>query len=649
MSTTPKKPNRLSINDISLEGFLPTLSENYLKEELLKIGGNAFSFNQNYIKHISWFLNKKSIDLKNISSCSEAFYIFNNNLEEIPRCYCGKPVKFQSMGRGYAKTCSKQCNNRSKENNNKRKQTFLKKYGCECPFSSNIIKEKIKKTKSNNNSFGSYYYSMQNDIPQNFIPDISKHELLKILKNLGGSVFYRKPNLMDSLKYYIFKNGIDFKKIYTAAEAFFIFKNNITNIPICECGKRVNFNNFEQRYLKFCGSVCAGQSLNVIRKREETFLHKYGVKNFSHTSKFQTTVVNEMRTKAYNTAIEKFSNIIKPRFNKDMFKGKYKEHIYDWVCLRCNKNFSSSFFSSTTDHPICPNCDPKYSDLELFVKNILDKNGIFFEHKNRKILSSKKELDFYLEKYNLGIEINGLYFHNESMCSNDYHLKKTEDAESQGLQLIHIFTDEIYNTPKIVESRIKNILKLNRYKIFARRCEIRNIDAKITQKFLDKYHIQGSLKSPIRLGMFFKNRLVAVMTFSSLRNSLGHKVKEIGEYEMTRFCTISNFNIIGGASKILKYFEKKYNPKKLISYADRRWSKGNLYKILGFSFSHNTNPNYFYTRDFENRLHRFGFQKHLLSKKLENFDPNKTEHQNMLDHGFVRIYDCGSMKFEKTY
>mgnify|MGYP000079248993 CR=1 FL=1 len=45
---------------------------------------------------------------------------------------------------------------------------------------------------------------------------------------------------------------------------------------------------------------------------------------------------------------------------------------------------------------------------------------------------------------------------------------------------------------------------------------------------------------------------------------------------------------------VLKHFIKTYQPKEIISYADRRWSTGNLYDVLGFKFSHNSNPNYFY-------------------------------------------------------
>ena len=35
--------------------------------------------------------------------------------------------------------------------------------------------------------------------------------------------------------------------------------------------------------------------------------------------------------------------------------------------------------------------------------------------------------------------------------------------------------------------------------------------------------------------------------------------------------------------KLLKYFERNYKPKSIITYADRSYSQGNMYKQLGFN------------------------------------------------------------------
>jgi hypothetical protein len=155
--------------------------------------------------------------------------------------------------------------------------------------------------------------------------------------------------------------------------------------------------------------------------------------------------------------------------------------------------------------------------------------------------------------------------------------------------------------------------------------------------------MQGPVGSSIKLGLFYKNRLVAVMTFNGGRYATGHKKKDT-EFELVRYCTIKNFTIVGGAGKLLKYFKSNYSPTIIYSYADRRWSDGNLYTKLGFDFHSNTPPNYWYTKDFRKRLNRLKFQKNKLVNSV-NYSSQKTEETIMKEDGYYRTWDCGSKKF----
>lgn len=119
---------------------------------------------------------------------------------------------------------------------------------------------------------------------------------------------------------------------------------------------------------------------------------------------------------------------------------------------------------------------------------------------------------------------------------------------------------------------------------------------------------------------------------------------------MLRFCCKQGYHIPGAAGKLLKYFEKTYSPKSLVTYADKRWSSGNIYYKLGFNFIRNSPPNYWYFKDRTDvLLSRVNFQKHKLKDKFEKFDPLKSEVKNMKDNGYYRIFDCGNMVFEKIY
>jgi len=133
------------------------------------------------------------------------------------------------------------------------------------------------------------------------------------------------------------------------------------------------------------------------------------------------------------------------------------------------------------------------------------------------------------------------------------------------------------------------------------------------------------------------------MTFGNRRISMGKKTTNENEYELLRYCNKLNTNVVGGASKLFKYFLKNYNLSEIITYADRTHSKGKLYEMLGFTYIGKTQPNYYYIIN-GIRKHRFNFRKDLLVK--QGFDKNKTEHQIMIDRKIYRIYDSGNLKYK---
>jgi hypothetical protein len=289
----------------------------------------------------------------------------------------------------------------------------------------------------------------------------------------------------------------------------------------------------------------------------------------------------------------------------------------------------------------CQKCGFKYNYNEIMISDFIKSLNIKTINNSRKIISPL-ELDIFIPSHNVAIEYNGLYWHSEINKPSNYHLNKTEMCEKQGIQLIHIFEDEWLYKQDIVKSRLKNILGLTPNKIYARKCVIKEIDIETSKKFLNENHIQGNVNSSIKIGLFYNNVLVSLMTFGKGRIALGGNSNQ---FELLRFCNKLESIVIGGADKLLKYFIKTYNPKEIISYADRRWSQGGLYDKLNFIKTHNSQPNYWYINN-NRREYRFGYRKSILVKK--GFNPNKTEHQIMLDRKIYRIYDCGNIAYKKT-
>ena len=237
-----------------------------------------------------------------------------------------------------------------------------------------------------------------------------------------------------------------------------------------------------------------------------------------------------------------------------------------------------------------------------------------------------------------------MFWHSNKFKKNDYHLNKTEECEKQGIQLLHIFEDEWINKQEIVKSVIKSKLNILENIIYGRKCIVKKVDNELCSNFLNKNHLQGNIGSSVKLGLFYNDELISVMTFGKKRISMGNKVNVDYEYEMYRFCNKINYKIHGGASKLLNYFIKTYQPKSILTFADRRYSNGIFYEKLGFQFQYKTKPNYFYILPGEIKKHyRFKFRKDVLVK--EGYDSLKTEFQIMDECGYLRIYDCGSIKF----
>ena len=359
---------------------------------------------------------------------------------------------------------------------------------------------------------------------------------------------------------------------------------------------------------KGCKKCSIEKNMESQKLKLPTFIEK---SNDIHNFKYDYSLTN------YNNLKEKVK-IICPKHGE--FTQIAYNHLIGFGCNLCsNKNISS---------------------CEIELKNFIDSLGVVCDSKNKTIIKPL-ELDIFIPSHNLAIEYNGLYWHSEEYLSNNYHLNKTELCYINNVRLIHIFEDEWLNKKDIVKSRIKNILGFTKNKIYGRKCTIKEVSSKESKVFLDDNHIQGGVNAKIKLGLYYGDKLVSLMTFGSLRKNLNQK-KEDGVYELLRFCNKLDTTVIGGADKLLKHFIKTYSPKQIISYADRRWSIGELYKKLNFEFVKNSKPNYFYVIK-NKRENRFNHRKDILVKK--GYDKNKSEHEIMLNKGIYRIYDCGNIKY----
>jgi hypothetical protein len=189
----------------------------------------------------------------------------------------------------------------------------------------------------------------------------------------------------------------------------------------------------------------------------------------------------------------------------------------------------------------------------------------------------------------------------------------------------------------IIESQIKNWLGLTQNKIFARKCYIKEIkDSKVAVNFLEENHIQGGVVSILKLGLYHEGDLVSLMTFNQYE---GRNKMEPGGWNINRFCNKVNLMLLVGHLNYLNISLKIMMLREL-SYSDRDWSLGGLYKALGFKNISEGGPDYKYVYEGV-RTHKSRFRKSRLNTDL-------SESEYMKKSQIHRIWDCGKVKWEFT-
>ena len=266
----------------------------------------------------------------------------------------------------------------------------------------------------------------------------------------------------------------------------------------------------------------------------------------------------------------------------------------------------------------CPKCNVhgvSRQEISLFdfVKNIYPGTVIG----NGYSLISPKELDIIIPDKKIAIEYCGLYWHSERMGKDKhYHLDKLNKCQSKGYELITIFSDELINNKEIVWSKIKNLLGCNKTQLIeSKACVISEITSRIAKKFCIQNNIQTYVKSSINLGVFYKDKIISVMTFKEAKPFV---------WQLTNFCSKIDYNVVDALSTLLKYFEDNFQCEKVFVDQDRRWPTVINYNELGFKCIEETEPRCWYIK----------VDERMVTNDKDEFNLN-------------RIWDCGYLRYTK--
>lgn len=302
----------------------------------------------------------------------------------------------------------------------------------------------------------------------------------------------------------------------------------------------------------------------------------------------------------------------------------------------------SAAYHLTQGVSICQQCRKSSSSAEHQLRMALIDVGIKRVEMHRRDLLAKHELDLYLPKYKVAIEVNGVYHHSVDKKDRNYHRNKTTESEGLGIILMH-FTDlEIKKQLPLVVSMIKAKCGKFKRRVYARSLVVRPTTYAKASRFLDKHHIQGPLAGSAYLGLYDKRengkyRLMALAVFGKPRFT------KAGQWELLRFATRQEHQVVGGLSRLLSAFAQAHSGK-LISYAHRSYSVGQVYNSVGFTRERVTPPSYMWHNGHVS-YSRYQTQKHKLEQLIDDFDPDLSEHANMEANGFWALYNSGNILY----
>lgn len=578
-------------------------------------------------------------------SIEEVIWLLANDLSEFPKCkICGRPVKFYGFKQGYSIYCSKNCAASDHDVPQEEPDKIVTKEAVIAAF----IKD------------GEF---------------ISQKLLSKYLKKHGW---------FNPLMAYYSDTTSCFETIYRIV-------NDIDIRPVCKtCGGQLKF---DHGFPRFCSNKCANADPDVLAKNADS-VSKAMSKAYSERGE-------EIKAKRQKTLKETLGIDACTPFASQDIQGKAKQTIFDnhgvdnaykipgvhekavqafkekSKAIRSEQGYDVQYveqdgkkmvlikngcpvhgdilidwgvFNNRTKEDrrgymtLCPLCNPlrnSETSIETALKNMLNEFGVAYAQHDRCEIKPY-ELDFYLSDKKLAIECNGIWWHRGEE-GRDRSMLKHKLCEEKGIRLIYFWEDEIRLHPDKVKSYVRTLLGMND-RIYARQCTVKEIDSKTAREFLEHNHLQGSINSSVRLGLFYKDDLVQVMTFGKLRKCLGSTDVE-GTYELYRLCSRQGLSIAGGASRLLKHFIEKEKPKRLVTYCSLDISEGGVYEKLGFSFVKSCGAGYWYVnmRTGE-RKSRFAMRKDIVDD-----GSGRTEKEINRGNGWLVCYDCGNLQYEMVF
>ena len=228
--------------------------------------------------------------------------------------------------------------------------------------------------------------------------------------------------------------------------------HNITEIPLCVCGKHLKFKSYKEGYQSYCSNSCKSKNQKRTQEQYEkmkisykkTMNEKYGVDNYFQMPEIINKTKNrdwtERNKKSKETFLKKYGvdnpNKLKAVIEK-RFKTNEQRYGYKYGKWYSNENRSKN-----------------EKEIETFL------NDLGYETKHDRHQISPLELDIYLPKYKIAIEYNGDYWH---ALHNIDHSIKMKLCKEKNIKLIQIMESDYLKYKDDILKNIINVIENKSY------------------------------------------------------------------------------------------------------------------------------------------------------------------------------------------
>ena len=520
----------------------------------------------------------------------------------------------------------------SQEVKNKRVETSLKNFGTHHPMMVEEVKEKVKET--NIERFGVPYYSMTDEYKEKVKEtNLERYGFPSVFQN----EHIREKVKATNVERYGFESPMKNEHIKEKVKETNIEKYGVSRVFVLEDFKeKVKESNLEKY-----GVPYYSMTDEYKEKVKETNLERYGVPYYSMT--------DECKEKMRETSIERYGV---SNFNQKHIPEPILSLFNDQELLSNHYDCFDTILEAAFDIGAVPSTygtHLKRHGIEIKIPNKKFTKGhkeiveIVKKHYSGEVIINHRisgvgEIDVFIPDLMVGFEFNGHYWHSDIFKEKSYHQKKSLACIENGIKLLHVWEYDwkLPSKRKILEEKIKMFIGASDKKVYARKTEVVHLSAKEASEFYEKTHIQGGKKCGLNFSLSYMGEIVACISLKKEKN-------KDNSYHIERYAT--SCQVTGGFSKLLSYAKKQIDGWEVIkTFASLDYGRGSMYEMCGFEYDGTSSPNYKYIKG-DTILSREQCMKHKLVDLLEAFDPDLTEKENMNAHGFLRVYDAGSIKY----